>query len=164
MKRSRISSRPASRLVLVLVSVAVVTVAACGDVNVGPVAPEWPDPEPGIRTLQISGDLRAQDGSCFEATVLYDGEEVADARTVCARARGCARLELEATVRSWSGHHTISFQVLRQSQNVVDYLAEGTVLVSRDGVSLGGVAMPLKPSQARLREGGVVSFEIDFRD
>jgi hypothetical protein len=140
------------------------TVVACGDVNVGPVAPEWPDPEPGIRTLQISGELRAEEGSCLEATVLYDGQEAAGARVVCAKARGCATLELAATVRSWAGHHTISFQVLNQSQNAIDYLAEGTVVVDREGISLGGTSLPLKPTHAKLRKGGVVSFEIDLVD
>ncbi len=82
----------------------------------------------------------------------------------CPDVSGCAQLELTAAAHSASGHHPISFQVLRQSTEAVDSLAQGTALVSREGLSLPGVTIPLGPKHARLRAGGVVTFEIEFRD
>jgi hypothetical protein len=123
---------------------------------------EWPVGVPGTRSLQISGVLEIQDGAVLEATVLYDGQELAGARSRCPERSGCAELELEASVLSATGHHTISFQVLRQSQEVIDYRAEGTVLVTREDVNLGGVPIRLGPRHARLEAGGTVTFDIQF--
>ena len=36
----------------------------------------------------------------MEATVLFDGRELAGARTVCPEERGCRELELSATTRA----------------------------------------------------------------
>jgi hypothetical protein len=144
-----------------------VLLAAVGcdnDVEFGSLTPQWTNPALGERALQIAGSLEARDGSCLEATILYDGKELVDARAVCPGFSECARLELEAITRTLDGHHTISFQVLRQSEEVIDYLVEGTVLVTRDGLSLGGVTMPLEPTRASLRAGDVVTFDIEFTD
>jgi len=147
------------------------TLACDNSVNFkAPTMPEWPDWQdwpagvPGTRTLQIEGALAIQDGGVLEATVLYDGLEVPGARSHCPQPAGCAELELEASVRSATGNHTISFLVLQQSRETVDYVAGGTVVVSREGLALGGVAMPLGPTHARLEAGGAVTFEVVFTD
>jgi hypothetical protein len=149
-----------------LVGLAFVTTLGCDNsMNFNPVAPEWPDWPAGLagdRHLQIEGVLEVQDGAVLEATVLYDGLEVPGARTRCPQPAGCAELEMEASVRSASGHHTISFQVLRQSHDVIDYRADGTVVVTRQNVNLGGVPIRLGPARARLAVGDAVTFEIPF--
>ena len=94
--------------------------------------------------------------------MLYVGLEVAGARSRCPDPSGCAELELAAEVWTASGHHTIAFQVLRQSGDVVDYRAEGAVHVSRDGVNLGGVPLKLGPAHASLTAGEAVTFDIEF--
>jgi hypothetical protein len=166
MKRATFFNSPA--LLQVLVWAAALAVIACGDVNISPTGPTFGDapfaPVGGGRNLEIVGSLTAEQGSCFEATVLYDGEELAGARTVCGKASGCARLKLTALARSSTGHHTISFQVLRQSPAAVRYVAHGSVVVSRDGLSLGGVTLPLGPTGARLRPGESVSFDVSFQN
>jgi hypothetical protein len=171
MRRASFSSedgRRALRAVVVGVAAAVVALTTLGcdnSMNFNPVAPDWPDwpaAVPGSRTLQIEGTLEIQQGGVLEATVLYDGLEVPGARSRCPRPTGCAVLELETSLLSASGHHTIAFQVLRQSQEVMDYRAEGTVLVSRENVNLGGVPMRLGPTRARLAAGDTVTFDVQF--
>ncbi len=165
MKRTSFSSRPAPRTLLALICASALMAVACdNDATFNPVVPDWPNPVPSGRSLHISGTLEARDGRCIEATVLYDGVELAGARSRCPGAQRCAKLELDAFTRSTSGRHTISFKVLHQSQEVVDYLAEGTVLVDRDGLALGGAYMPLRPTSATLRPGGAITFEINFID
>lgn len=128
-----------------------------------PTAPDWSFSGAGIRNLRIHGTLQVENGALVEATVLYDGQELVGARSRCPEP-GCARLELEASTFTVSGHHTISFRVLRQSQETIDYLASGSVVVSREGVALAGRQIPLRPTQARLEAGGDVSFEVEFKD
>jgi hypothetical protein len=133
-----------------------------------PVAPSFDFSTPGttlagVRSVEITGSLTARDGSCIEATILYDGRELPGARTACAAANGCARLDLTGVVQSTSGRHTLSFQVLRQSTEAVDYLAEATILVSRDGLAMV-LTLALEPTQAALRAGDAVTFAVDFRD
>ncbi len=166
MRGASLGSQNGRRAVKALVGLAFLTTLGCDNsMNFNPVAPEWPDWQggaAGARSLQIEGVLEIQDGAVFEATVLYDGLEIAGARSRCPHPAGCAELELDASVVSASGHHTISFQVLRQSRDVIDYRAEGTVLVDREGVNLGGVPMRLGPARARLAVGDAVTFEIEF--
>lgn len=166
MRTTNISKHPGRRVLWALVSVAALAAVGCsGKVSFSPTAPEWPIPNPaGLRSLHISGSLTAADGSCLAATVLYDGQEIAGARTQCAEPAPCARFELEALTTSESGHHTVSFQVLQQSQPAIDYMVQGSVLVTRDNISLPGVRMPLRPTRATLRTGEVVTYEIDFSD
>lgn len=166
MKRATFSRRSASRALQVVLCAAVLTLAACdNDVNFSPTAPDWPPVTPvGERSLQISGSLTAEPGSCLEATILFDGVELAGARSVCPEPGGCATLTLTAVTSSSSGWHTISFQVLDQSAAAVEYLAQGEVLVTRDGLGLGGVRMGLGPELATLRPGESVSFEVLFSD
>jgi hypothetical protein len=167
MKRATFSNRNARRVLGALFAVAALTTLACDNSMTfkAPTMsdwPEWPVPVPGNRNLEIQGVLEIQDGAVLEATVLYDGEELVGARSRCPERSGCAELELEASVLSATGNHTISFQVLRQSQEVIDYRVEGTVLVSREDVDLGGVPIRLGPRQARLEAGGAVTFDLRF--
>lgn len=71
-------------------------------------------------------------------------------------------LELTARVESNTGRHTISFQVLRQSAETVGYSIEGMVTVSRPGVPLLSLILPLGPSRTALRAGESVTFDIEF--
>jgi hypothetical protein len=167
MKRATFYSRWA---LLVLVGAAALTLVACdNDVNFNPIAPAFPrlptspDPTPmgPGRNLEIFGTLTAERGSCREATVLYDGRELAGARTVCPKVTGCAKLELSAVVNSTAGHHTISFQVLSQSSDPVDYLAKGRVRVSQEGLAMV-TTIRLDPTRATLRPGESVNFGVDF--
>jgi len=170
MKKVTFASGPARRALQVLIWAAALTVLACdNDVNFNPTAPPfpnlmaWPDVTTAGagRNLEIVGSLTAEQGSCLAATVLYDGEELAGARAVCSKASGCAKLELRADVRSTAGRHTISFQVLNQSAEHVDYVAEGRVLVFREGIALV-TTISLEPTRATLRPGQSVRFEVEF--
>jgi len=163
---STFSSRSASRALQVVLWAAVLILAACdNDVNFSPTAPDWPPVTPvGERSLQISGSLTAERGSCLEATILFDGVELAGARSVCPNPSGCATQTLSAVTQSSSGRHTISFQVLDQSAAAVEYLAQGEVLVTRNALGLGGVRIGLGPELATLRPGESVSFEVLFSD
>lgn len=166
MKRASFSKRPARWVLGATVLVAALTAVACGNsMKFSPTQPDWPlvEPQSG-RSLQISGTLVAEQGSCLEATVLFDGQEIEGARVICAKAKGCATLKMQASLITDVGHHTISFQVLRQSAEVVDYMAKGAILVSRDGLALGGVTLPLGPTPASLNPGGMVSFEFELRN
>lgn len=170
MKRTTFPGSLARRALPVLVLAAALAVVGCdNEVNFSPTAPTFSDLTtiPDVtsagtgRSLEILGSLGAKQGSCFEATILYDGEELAGARAVCPDGSGCARVELNAGARSTSGHHTISFQVLRQSPEAVNYLAEGRVLVSREGIPVV-MTIDLEPTRATLRSGESVTFEVDF--
>jgi hypothetical protein len=171
MKQVPISSRFKSWMVGALVLSTTLTVFACdNDVNinpVGPALPKWTLPNattarPG-RSLEIRGSLTATQGSCIEAAVLYDGKEVAGGRTACREESGCAQLELNANVDSTNGHHTISFQVVSQSPETVEYIAEGEVLVTRDHIPFA-MTLDLDPIRVTLRPGESVTFEVDFMD
>ena len=166
MRRESSWSENGRRATKALVGLAFLATLGCDNsMSFNPVAPEWPDwsdAVAGTRTLQIEGVLQIENGACLEATVLYDGQEVAGARSRCPNAAGCAELALEAEVLTASGPHTISFQVLRQSREVVEYRAEGTVRVSREGVNLGSVPMRLGPARAALTAGEAVTFDIQF--
>ena len=168
MRRASLWSKNGWRAAKALVGLAFLTTFGCDNsMNFNPVAPEWPDwpANVGTRNLEIKGTLGVQSGAVLEATVLYDGLEVPGARSRCPRPAGCDVLELKASVGSPSGHHTISFQVLRQSQEVVGYRAEGTVFVSREGLDLGGVpSLRLGPRDATLESGGAVTFDVQFLD
>jgi hypothetical protein len=105
--------------------------------------------------------LTARQGSLIEATVLFDGEELDGGRTLCREESGCAKLELSANVYSSSGHHTISFQVTSQSPEVVEYIAEGKVLVTRENMPFV-LTIDLEPTRVTLRHGEKATFEVDF--
>ena len=161
-----------NRALKTLIGVAALTLVGCNsEVNFNPLEPSFPLPTSATlevpvgagRDLEITGTLRAEQGAVFEATVLYDGVELEDARAVCQRTSGCATLRLTAFAESSVGDHTISFQALRQSTRAVPYVAQGTVRVLRDGVFLGGVSLPLGPHRARLRAGESVSFNVSFQ-
>ena len=168
MKRINFLNSPKRRAIQALVCAAALMVVACdNDVNINPVAPafpllaEFPDVTtagPG-RSLEILGSLTAEQGACIEATVLFDDEELAGGRTVCSAASGCAKLELSAEVRSSSGNHTVSFKILSQSPEPVEYLAEGRVLVHQEGLPFV-TTIALEPTRATLRAGESVSFDV----
>lgn len=170
MKRTTFLSSPVRRAFLVLVLAAALTVVACdNEVNFNPTAPTFSDlttfpnaTSTGTsRSLEILGSLTSEQGSCLEATILYDGEELAGARAVCPDGSECAKVELTAEAQSTSGHHTISFQVLGQSAEAMDYVAEGRVLVSREGIPMV-MTIDLEPTRATMRSGESVTFEVDF--
>ena len=148
----------------VLACTAALTFVACeSEMNFNPTQPTFPNFSNlgEMRDLEIVGTLEAEGGSALEATILYDTFEIAGARSACANARGCSRLELFATVRTLPGPHTISFQVLNQSMEAIDYRAQGTVRVRRDG--LGWVAtLPLDQKRVTLRSGERVDYDIEF--
>ena len=167
MKRATSSYRPATRTLQIVLCAIAFMIAGCdNDVTFSPTEPRWSDLTPiGGRTLQISGSLTTADGSCLAATVLFDGREVAGSRSRCPDPTGCASLDLEATTMSTDGRHTVAFKLLRQSSEEADYVASGSVLVTRAGLSLGGGAtLPLGPRRATLRRGESISFEVDFQD
>ena len=166
MKRNSSPNRPSARVLQVMVWMALLTLVACkGEVNFSPTAPQFSNiANVGIRTLEISANLVAERGSCLEATILYDGRELPGARTICPKSAGCTELEIAAVTPSVSGHHTISIQLLRQSLEVDDYLVEGTVLVTRAGLTMGGATIGLGPERTSLRSGESVTFDIAFRD
>jgi hypothetical protein len=151
---------------------AALTFVACdNDINFNPTAPTFSDIavfpnttsiEEG-RSLEIHGSLRTEHGTCLEATILFDGKELAGGRTVCPKETGCAFVELTADTHSTSGHHTISFQVLSQSQEVVDYVAEGRVRMTREGLPFAST-MNLDPIRAALRPGESVAFDVTFQN
>jgi len=167
-RRATSLTERAAQAARVLVGMACFSALGCDNsMSFNPTAPQWPDWNSslaGVRTLEIDGVLQAQDGSCLEATVLYDGLEVPGARSRCPSPAGCSQLELTTSFQSTSGQHTIAFQVLRQSRELADYRAQGSVRVSREGVNLGGVPMRLGPTVATLAAGETVSFEIQFSD
>lgn len=166
MKQATFSNRSARRALQVVLWAAAMMLVACdNDVNYSPTAPDWPIITPvGDRELQISGKLTTEQGTCLEATILYDGVELEGARTRCPDPGGCAAQTLEGVTSSSSGRHTISFQVLDQSAPAVEYMAQGEVLVTREGLGLQGVLIRLGPEQSTLRLGDSVTFEISFTD
>lgn len=136
---------------------------ACGDVNFNPMSPTipWGSNAGLFRTLTIQGRLTAGNGLCLEATVLYDGEELDDARAVCEREGGCATLDLSARARTGPGKHTLSFRVLRQTNETIDYVANATIVLQRDGISLVAT-LPLGSQHRTLRAGESITFEFEF--
>ena len=73
-------------------------------------------------------------------------------------------MDLFATTLSETGHHTLSFRVLDQSAEEVSYLAEATVWITREGISLPPLEVLLTPVRATLRPGEEVHFDFDFVD
>jgi hypothetical protein len=165
MKRAySLKDTPGLALGVLVCAVALTTIACDTNVDISHSKPKWIKPISGDRGLEISGTLVAENGSCREATILYDDKELAGARAVCPDPSGCVSLTLDAVTRSRSGNHTISFQVLHQSQEVVDYLVEGSVILSDVDLGMGGFSIPLGPTRASLRTGDEVTFDIEFRD
>jgi len=163
MKRSTLYGRSARRALAV--SICAVALTGCDNTaSLNPAAPSFQPLTLGPgRSVEIFASLAAEQGSCMEATILYDGVEVPGARAECANANGCVRLDLTGAARTATGRHTISLQVLSQSPEAVDYLATTTILVSRDGSSQS-VTLPLEPSRATLRAGQSVRFEVHFQN
>jgi hypothetical protein len=142
---------------LTLLLAATLTSIACsGEVNV--TAPEFPTFTPQGQGFQVVGTLTAVEGSVQEATFLFDGREMLGARAFCAKPGGCDQLHLQAaTFGATAGHHTIAFQVLRQSSSRVEYKVEGEIvpdLDTADRIALG-------PAQATLEAGESVIFELE---
>ena len=157
-------SRSTRRAFQALVWAAAMMLVACdNDLTFSPTAPTFPNfaPVGTGRSVEISGSLTAAEGSCLEATVLFDGAEVAGARARCPNSRGCAEMDLDAITHTSPGHHTISFRVLRQSSEAVSYSAAGRIQVSRDGLSMSST-IPLEPRRATLRTGDGVTYDVEI--
>lgn len=163
MTRQPNDRNPTPRSALFLILAVALALAAC-DNDIEITAPQIPTSNPGVftssewvQTLHISGTLSAAQGSCLEATILFDGQEIVGARTACFTPDGCATLELRGRAFSVNrGQHTIAFRVLRQSPQVVEYQAAGNVLVELSHLSYD---MPLGPAQATLGSGESVIFD-----
>ena len=156
-----------SQLLAMLLAAA--ALAACDNqINVSPTVtafPDFPSPVDALRTLEISGTLVAEEGSCKKATILFDGLEIQGARTRCEDPNGCAEMALSGVISAFAGHHTITFQVLRQSQDIDTYLALGEVEISRLDLNLPDpVEIELGPTRAPLGPGEGVTFDIDLLD
>lgn len=154
-----------SRWWVVPVMLGALLAPACGDVKVEPWAPTWVFPRGGVglRTLHITGSLIAEQDGCFEARVLYDGQELPDSTVVCPDASGCIRMDLTAETTTVAGRHTLALQVVRQPRDATVYVAQVSVRMTRDGL---GFVLPYTPDPVRttLRPGGIVSFELQFQD
>jgi len=138
--------------------------AGCGgDATSNPTAPSPFEPLGTYRTVEITASLTTPEGSCTEATILYDGRELPDARSRCTEAKGCSQLDLGAVVRTDEGTHTIALQVLGQQPDGAEYVAQARVRVSRDGFP-GTVTLDLGPTRVFLRSGEAVSFDVLFRN
>lgn len=143
-------------------------VSCDNQVNVGPTAPRFSDMSPtvgALSTLNISGTLISEQGSCLKATILFNGEELDGARSRCHKAKGCAALELAGAVSTPAGHHTITFKVLQQSAETDEYLAAGSVAISRVDVQfLEPVVLNLETTRASLQSGEGITYEIALLD
>jgi len=98
-------------------------------------------------------------GSILEGTVSFDGQEVS--RVNWSQTGGCTLLcFLPATVTNISpGSHTITFTVVHQTQNVIDYLINFTgTLIDPNNGQRQDIDMPLQ--RVRLRVGGTVTFTL----
>ena len=168
MSDNRCRSHRARHTVFAMMLAAAVLLAGCdSDTYRPPTAPDWKDlvPQAGeARTVRIVAGLNALQGACLEGTVLFDGLELPDARTRCYRADGCKRLDLVATAVTEAGLHTVSLRVLDQAPEEVSYLAEATLWVTREGISLPPLGVVLEPVRATLRSGETVDFELSLGD
>ena len=157
MKRALIRHGIDSRMWVIWLMAAALSSIGC-DNSVDVTAPEFPTLTPQWQTFQIIGTLSAVQGSCLEATILYDGIELPGARTVCAQVGGCAQLELRAGhIVATPGRHTIAFQVLSQSPLLVEYLAAGEVVAELGPAD----PVPFGPVRTTLEAGQRVTFEFD---
>ena len=109
-------------LLLAILLAGSVLVACDNQMNISPTVPTFTEfhlqRRRAIRTLRISGSLVAEQGSCLKATILFNGVEIQGARSRCEDAQGCVDLELAGDIGTPAGHHTITFQVLRQSAEI----------------------------------------------
>ena len=162
-------TRNSYRSLLLTVLLLATAVTACDNqVNVAPAVIAFPDitsPVEAIWTVRISGTLAAEQGSCIKAMILFDAAEIGSSRVRCQEPDGCDELELSGVVTALAGTHTIAFKVLRQAEEVENYLGTGFVEVSRADLNLGSpVILDLRPTRESLQEGESVIFEIDLRD
>ena len=165
--RRRIEYRRSTSLLFATMLLVLVVGGCDNEMNIGPTAPHVPQfslTGNPVWTLHISGSLEAANGSLLSATVFLDGREVDGARIQCEEVTGCKRLALEGLVgTSFRGHHPLTFQVLRQTREIDDYLATGTVEVSRvEAPSADPVVIQLEPIRAALRAGEGVTFDVEF--
>jgi hypothetical protein len=153
---------------LALLLPGLVLVACDNSLNISPTVPTFTEINTNIgaiRTLDISGTLVAAQGSCIKATILFDGQEIEGARSRCQEIEGCSELELDGVIGAFAGHHTITFQVLRQSAESEEYRASGRAEVSRADLQLPGPAiLDLVPKRGTLQAGQGLTFEIDLLD
>ena len=145
-----------------------VGLTAC-DNQVNVTGPTFGDFNPQIDpiwTVSVAGTLVADGASCVKATILLDGQEIQGARTRCQQVGGCAELELSGVIAAMEGHHTITFQVLRQRAEQDTYLSYGSVSADRADLNLGfnGVMVNLEHRRAVLQQGEGITYEFNLQD
>ena len=82
MKQKLNQWRPRAAILAMLI-LGLVLVACDNQFNVGPTEPDFPrfDPNQGqIKTLEITGTLVSEQGSCLKAAILFDGQEINGSR------------------------------------------------------------------------------------
>ncbi len=167
MKKLQVVRNPHFLLLAMLIP-GLVLVACDNQMNFSPTVPTFTNftsNAGGVRTLRISGSLVAEQGSCVKATILFNGVEIQGARSRCQEAQGCVELELAGDISTPAGHHTITFQVLRQAVEIEEYLASGQVEISGADLHLPQpVVLDLLPERASLKAGEGVSFQIHLLD
>lgn len=158
-----------SNFQLIAMLILVMALVSCNnEVTVGPTEPHFGDFSPtvgALRTLNISGTLAAEQGSCLKATILFNGQEIHGARTKCHDNQGCVELHLAGVISAPVGNHTITFKVLRQSADIEEYVAAGSVEVSRFDLQLPSPAVvDLEDTQASLAPGEGITFDLALWD
>jgi hypothetical protein len=128
------------------------------DNNINVTEPHLPGAEVGSEAIVVVGTMSSQQGTCNEATLLFDREELEGARTECAEPSGCTQLELESDFFvTRAGTHTVAFKVLSQSDSFQEYTIEGEVMAPLNPynrIQLGPVTTTLSP-------GDKYTFRID---
>lgn len=167
MKNLRIHLELLSPL-LAMVLLGSVQSACDNQLNISPTVPTFTEITTNVgslRNLQISGNLESEQGSIVRATILFNGHEIQGARTRCDLPDGCADLDLQGVISSPTGRHTLTFKVLRQSEESSQYLASGSIEVTRTGIQLPDPAViDLEPVRASLSAGEGITFEFELSD
>ena len=165
MRQERTARANSRRSSAILLLVAVTTLAACdNEVVVSPSVTGIDFGPSSVVGVAIVANLTTDDPVCQEATLFYDGQELAGARTECVESSdGCAHLQIEANAPPYAGPHTIGIEVLRQKRDVVRYHLNGEVLVQRSGIP-PILVLPLEPKQRQLQVNDRVTYEVDIPD
>jgi hypothetical protein len=121
MRQERTARANSRRSSAILLLVAVTTLAACdNEVVVSPSVTGIDFGPSSVVGVAVVANLTTDDPVCQEATLFYDGQELAGARTECVESSdGCAHLQIEANAPLHPGPHTIGIEVLRQKRDVV---------------------------------------------
>ena len=157
MKRRPIICYQRVLLPLLFVVLSGLTSLGC-DKHINVTEPYIPGPEADSDAVLVVGTMTAAQGSCSEATSLFDNKELEGARTECGDEGGCTRLVLESDVfTTRPGSHLVAFKVVEQSEARVEYTIEGEVSAPHDPSS----RVPLGPVTAELSPGEQYRFRVD---